>query len=125
MMQKNMKMSMEMNLILNELYKNLFYIKMIINEKEISTFKEDTKEDLFYRISVSFDTLPEYISEIKDDQVYFINELIFETRDSFEDFYKSLPIFPYLDPETLIHLWLFYKKKMRLRNLIIILIYEI
>lgn len=84
---------------------------MIINEKEISTFKEDTKEDLFYRISVSFDTLPEYISEIKDDQVYFINELILETRDSFEDFYKSLTIFPYLNPETLIHLWLFYKKE--------------
>ena len=91
--------------------KNLFYIKMIINEKEISTFKEDTKEDLFYRISVVFNTLPEYISEIKDNQVYFINELILKTKDSFEDFYKSLDIFPYLDPETLIHLWLFDKKE--------------
>ena len=27
-----------------------------------------------------------------------------------DNFYKSLDIFPYLDPETLIHLWLFYKK---------------
>jgi hypothetical protein len=42
---------------------------MIINGEEILSFKEDTKEDLFYRISVSFDKLYECISEIKDDKV--------------------------------------------------------
>ena len=84
---------------------------MIINGKEIESFKEDTKEDLFYRISVSFDKLYECISEIKDDKVLFLDELIEEYKGSFEDFYKTLPFFPFIQNDILIHLWLLYKKE--------------
>jgi hypothetical protein len=84
---------------------------MIINGKEILSFKEDTKEDLFYRISVSFDKLYECISEIKDDKVLFLDDLIKEYKGSFEDFYKTLPIFPFIQNDILIYLWLLDKKE--------------
>ena len=92
----------------------MIYIK--INGKDIPSFQEETTEEFRNRVAVAFQTLPQLMSDIKDGNVYLIENLIKETKlKTFGEFLKWLQYtytFPRaLDIELLLYLWILFNKE--------------
>lgn len=86
-----------------------------VNGIDIPSFPEETSDEFRNRVAVTFDTLPNLMSVIKDDNVYFMEKLIKETRlSSFTEFFKWVSKtydFPVLNVKTVIELWIYYRKE--------------
>jgi hypothetical protein len=87
-----------------------------INGQEIPSFSEETNDEFRNRVAVKFEKLPSLMSDIKDDKVYFIDDLIKATQiKSFGKFLSWLQdtyTFPSaLDIELLLYIWILSNKE--------------
>jgi hypothetical protein len=96
------------------LYKEMVYIK--INDKDIPSFSEETIDEFRNRVAVKFKTLPSLMSVIKEGKVFFIENLVKETKlKSFSEFLKYIKDtydFPrVLDIELILYTWILSNKE--------------
>lgn len=87
-----------------------------INDQEIPSFSEETKDEFRNRVAVAFKTLPSLMSDIKEGNVYLIEDLVERTSlKSFAAFLKSLQdtyTFPRaLDIELIMYIWILSNKE--------------
>lgn len=84
--------------------------KVEINDEEINSYPEDTLEQLKERIAVHFDTLPRFLSEIKNDRVHLLEKMVDETNKStFKKFLKTA--IDYFTVRSIAEVWLLKDKE--------------
>ena len=87
-----------------------------INGQEIPSFSEETTDEFRNRVAVAFKTLPSLMSDIKDDKVYFVENLIRETRiksfGNFLNWLQTTHTFSHtLDIELILYIWILSNKE--------------
>lgn len=87
-----------------------------INGQEIPSFSEETTDEFRNRVGVAFKTLPSLMSDIKDDKVYFVENLIRETRiksfGHFLNWLQTTHTFSHtLDIELILYIWILSNKE--------------